>query len=265
MRRVLLGLVTAVTTLAPVAALGSSTAAATVNGIFRPPIIITPTPGASVDNPAVTSTNWSGYAVTGTGFTDVVGTYVQPAAVSCSSTHTYSSFWVGIDGYSSDSVEQLGTDTDCSGGSPSYYAWYEMYPANSVDISTAKYPVAPGDKLTAGVKRSGTSYTLTLKDVGKWNFSITKTGADADSSAEWIAESPEICGATCSLAKLTDFGKVNWSASQAATGGALTPISGYTSPNGPFQITKEQGSTVEAVPSKLSATGKAFSITWKAQ
>ena len=43
----------------------------------------------------------------------------------------YSSFWVGIDGYSSSSVEQLGTDSDCAGNTPDYYAWWEMYPAGT--------------------------------------------------------------------------------------------------------------------------------------
>ena len=48
--------------------------------------------------------------------------------------HTYAAFWVGLDGYTSKSVEQLGTDSDCTNvNSPSYYAWYEMYPAASVN------------------------------------------------------------------------------------------------------------------------------------
>ena len=42
---------------------------------------------------------------------------------------TYSSVWVGIDGYSSNTVEQIGTEQDVSAnGKTSYYAWYEMYP-----------------------------------------------------------------------------------------------------------------------------------------
>jgi len=32
------------------------------------------------------------------------------------------------DTFNSTSVEQLGTDSDCDSGTPSYYAWYEMYP-----------------------------------------------------------------------------------------------------------------------------------------
>src|SRR6185437_2478478 len=74
-----------------------------------------------------TSGNWSGYATTGTTYSDVKGTWVEPSA-NCSSGQTgYSSFWVGIDGDTTNTVEQLGTDTDCSGSTPVYYGWWEMY------------------------------------------------------------------------------------------------------------------------------------------
>ena len=98
------------------------------------------------NNGTATSTNWSGYAVTGaTGaYTDVKGTWVAPTA-SCSSRQTaYSSFWVGIDGDSSNSVEQLGTDSDCRRGHANYSGWYEMYPNPLVQLSTGSFPVSPG-------------------------------------------------------------------------------------------------------------------------
>src|SRR5438552_15303329 len=59
------------------------------------------------------STNWSGFAVTGSGVTDAKGSWIVPS-VTCSSSTTYSSYWVGIDGYSSNTVEQTGTDSHCS-------------------------------------------------------------------------------------------------------------------------------------------------------
>jgi Peptidase A4 family len=71
-----------------------------------------------------TSSNWSGYSAfkSRVKFTDVKGDWIQPAAT-CTSERTYSSFWVGIDGYNSNTVEQTGTDADCNNGSPVYYAW----------------------------------------------------------------------------------------------------------------------------------------------
>ena len=42
-----------------------------------------------------------------------------------------------------------------------YYTWYEMYPADSVEVGTG---VQAGDAITASVVRSGTSYTLQVTD-----------------------------------------------------------------------------------------------------
>ena len=91
-----------------------------------------------ISNVTASSTNWSGYAVTGASksVTFVGGTWTVPAVQSCTSTNTYSSFWVGIDGFNSNSVEQLGTDSDCSSGSATYYAWREMYPNPAYYINT---------------------------------------------------------------------------------------------------------------------------------
>ena len=83
-----------------------------------------------------TSSNWSGYDVTGGGATHVTGTWVQPTVQSCDRReNSWSSPWVGIDGDTSNTVEQVGTDSDCSHGVPTYYAWWEMYPKGVVTIS----------------------------------------------------------------------------------------------------------------------------------
>ncbi len=67
-------------------------------------------------NATATSTNWSGYAVTGANGTykSVSANWTEPTATCTSSrSDLYASFWVGLDGYSSNSVEQTGTDSDC--------------------------------------------------------------------------------------------------------------------------------------------------------
>jgi hypothetical protein len=221
----------------------------------------------SVRNDSVTSTNWSGYAVqSASQFTQVIGTWTQPTAT-CNSLlgHTYAAFWVGIDGYSSTSVEQLGSDSDCTGyHSPSYYAWYEMYPADSVEISTSSYPVEPGDTLTASVTRSGESYTLSIHSSRGWTYSTTQTGSYDNSSAEWVAEAPDICYSVfCTNASLTDFGSLQFSGAEAATGGSAQPISSYTADGGPHAITMDSSTgTVRATPSALTSNGEGFTDTW---
>ena len=174
-----------------------------------------------------------------------------------------SAFWVGLDGYNSTSVEQLGTDSDCDSGTPSYYAWYEMYP-NPSETLPSQYPVKPGDQLTALVasNTAGTSFTLEIKDTtAGWTFSTTQTGSGfARSSAEVIAEAPSSCSVLfCSEVPLADFGQLNYSGSSvintAGTKGSLASFDAN-------EITMSDNGTTLATPSSLSSDGSSFSVTW---
>lgn len=218
-------------------------------------------PSGRVGRSTVTSSNWSGYAATGSTFTDVKGSWVEPS-VTCSSRRSqYASFWVGLDGYSSSTVEQIGSDSDCNGrNQPSYYAWYEMYPSNSVEIPLS---VAAGDTLSAEVSFTGTNtYTLTINDSrtgGTYTTTQTLSGA-ARSSAEWIAESPEICSVACSLASLPDFGTVGFGGASATGIGLTGSISAFTNDS---IVMETSNSVVRAEPSALRAGGSAFTDTWE--
>ena len=195
------------------------------------------------------SGNWSGYAATGATFTSVSATWKQPA-VSCGSQTTYSSFWVGLDGDGSNSVEQTGTEADCSGGSPVYSSWYEMYPKFPVNFSN---PVSPGDVFNASVTYTGSSnFTLVLADQTKgWSHTINaKLRSPKLASAEVIAEAPSSSGGVLPLA---NFGTVAFSNSKA-NGAALATFS-------PDPITMASGGITKAVPSGIS--GGSFSDTWK--
>ena len=116
---------------------------------------------------ATNSTNWAGYAVTGPvgSVTQVKGSWIEPKiSGKCPSGFLYASFWVGIDGYSSSTVEQTGTDSDCQAGTPTYYAWYEFYPAGSVLISSMT--ISPGDVIKAEVSYAKATglFTVSIKD-----------------------------------------------------------------------------------------------------
>jgi hypothetical protein len=86
---------------------------------------------------AVSSSNWAGYAASGSNgaFTSASASWTQPAG-QCTGGSTYAAFWVGLDGYTSHTVEQIGTEADCSGRTPQYYVWYEIYPGASVNFPT---------------------------------------------------------------------------------------------------------------------------------
>lgn len=198
-----------------------------------------------------TSTNWSGYAVTGGTYRTVTASWTQPA-VSCSAT-AYSSFWVGIDGDTSNTVEQTGTDSDCSGATPTYSAWYEMYPKFPVYFSD---PVAAGDHFTAGVTTDGAgAFTLTLTDTTKgWTETTSQRLRKARlASAEVIAEAPSSSGGVLPLA---NFGSVSFSGA-TVNGSTLTSS---TPGLDPITMVSSSG-TVKAQPSGMS--NGSFSVTWK--
>ena len=140
--------------------------------------------------------------MTGSAFTKAKGSWIVPKA-KCSSGAQYASFWVGIDGYSSGTVEQTGTDSDCSGGSPVYYAWYEFYPAYPVYLAMT---INPGDHMSAKVVYSSSKFTITITNetTGK-SFSKSSTVSGAQrSSAEWIAEAPSSGSGALPLADFTE-------------------------------------------------------------
>jgi Peptidase A4 family len=197
-----------------------------------------------------TSSNWSGYAVTGSHFTSVSASWTQPT-VSCSGT-AYSSFWVGLDGDTSNTVEQTGTDADCSGSTPQYYAWYEMYPKFPVNL---RGTVRPGDKLSATVSTDGRGgFTLTITDATQgWTNTTNARLKNAKlASAEVIAEAPSGSGGVLPLA---NFGTVGFTNAQA-NGALLTSSTPNIDP-----ITMQSGSTVKAQPGSINSG--AFSVTWK--
>ena len=218
------------------------------------------------------STNWSGYAVEGTSFTKALGSWTVPT-VNCSQTpSTYSSFWVGIDGWTSSTVEQTGTDSDCSGKRASYYAWYEFYPNPSILISSV--PVSPGNHISASVTYNGSNFTITITNVstGK-SFSKTSSVRGAKrTSAEWIAEAP-CCTRSGGILPLADFGIVDFgqdftgvsSTNDATASGVSGPIGAFG--NNIFESIMVNGNTGadEAVPSALSSDGTSFSVTWESE
>jgi hypothetical protein len=199
------------------------------------------------------STNWSGYAVTGSGhYTTVSSNWTQPS-VNCLQTPTgWSSFWVGLDGDTTNSVEQTGTEADCSGGSARYSGWYEMYPKYPVNYSNA---VAPGDAMSASVVSGGSGrFQLTLTDHTQgWSRTVTPRLKSAKlGSAEVIAEAPS---SNSGVLPLADFQHVGFSA--ATVNGSLLTAS--TPGLDPITMVTTSG-TPKAKPGAMS--NGSFTDTW---
>jgi hypothetical protein len=206
----------------------------------------------------VESTNWSGYADTGSGFSQAAGSWTEPSASCSRRTTSYAAFWVGIDGYSSSTVEQDGTIIECLRGHAYQYSWWEMYPTN--DIQVVGSSVAAGDSITASVVRTGTSYTLAVTDSTHPanSFSTNQSCSDcANSSAEWIAEAPS---GSSGILPLADFGSWTESGATVAEGSSSGVISSFTDD----EITMiDSSGLVKAQPSALNGSGNGFSVTWE--
>jgi hypothetical protein len=206
-----------------------------------------------------TTTNWSGYAVDGPAgsMNDVSGSWVVPAVTGPTGKKVktqYSSFWVGIDGDNSNTVEQIGTDSDWTNGEAVYYAWYEFYPAASRNINSVS--VQPGDVMTASVHwNSGNSFTVTLTNTST-NETFSQTGSvNANrTSAEWIAEAPSGGG----ILPLADFGTVDFT-NCTANGQAIGAFASADTEQ--INMATKHG-VIKASTTPLAADGESFDVTW---
>lgn len=181
------------------------------------------TPGAAkargVTND-IQSGNWAGYALpSAAGGSTGVSSQWQQAGLTCTDPNsvTYVSFWVGLDGLNSPSVEQTGTLGVCNGTTAQYYAWYEMYPDPPVYFDN---PVVGGELMFGSVVYNGNdSYTMTIHGINyEWTQSVTITRPGLQrSSAEVITEAPSSGGGVLPLA---DF-KRAWYRTSAADGNWL--------------------------------------------
>ena len=96
--------------------------------------------------------------------------------------------WIGLDGWSTGTVEEDGVADFCEGGTASYYAWWEMYP-NGINLV---FQVSPGDAITSRVTYDGAGiYTLYLLDyTSGQSFNLTESCPTTctNKSAEDITE-----------------------------------------------------------------------------
>jgi hypothetical protein len=209
-----------------------------------------------------TSTNWSGYAVETNlanpqayAFTDVQGSWTVPSVSSTG----YSSTWIGLDGDSSNTVEQIGTEQDYINGKAVYYAWYEMYPKQPVKLDLV---IHAGDTIFADVHYNVATdtYQFTLDDLSSGQHTAfgVESSKPVRSSAEWIEEG---------TGTLADFTKVTFTkASATATepAGTITgPISDSAWQTDQITMVCKSGGVI-AAPTPLSSGGTSFSINYEA-
>jgi hypothetical protein len=173
--------------------------------------------------------------------------------------NTASAIWVGIDGNSDSTVEQIGTEQDWTSGSPVYYAWFDMYPAAGYMITT--FPVQPGDEISAEVQFiAKNKFVLSISNLTQnVGFSITKKRSAKRTSAEWIVEAPFFRR----ILSQADFGTVTFTGCSTTVEGVEGSINDVSWQNEGLTMEDPISSTVLAQPSALTGGGTGFSVDWK--
>jgi hypothetical protein len=223
-------------------------------------------PRAAVENGPTSSEayNWAGYAESsGTGtVTQVTGSWTQPA-VTCGKGTALAAFWIGIDGLTSNTVEQTGTLAQCSSHTATYYSWWETYPANSVQEFAA---IHAGNKFNATVTyhSSTKEFTMSLSDIstGKTWTKVSKNSGAEENSAECIAERPAGANNASGLYALAKFGTVSFGSCAATVSGVTGGIGSFSTVYEITMVNYSSGTRVLASPSSLTGNS-AFTVTWK--
>jgi Peptidase A4 family len=270
MRKSLLLVVAVVSSLAlSLVGVGAATASSSPAPGQATIVGVSPHAGAPSGLPLI-SENWSGYAaISNSKFTYAHSRFVQPSVKCTGDPHQNVSAWVGLDGFTSGTVEQDGTDAFCGGKqhtTPVYYAWYELFPAGSVRV----FNVKPGDVIDATAEFTGGKFELTIADLTS-HRSVTKTAGCAScerSSAEWIVERPAECFGSglsnCVLDALPNFKSLTLTMNTAKTssGGAAKPIGSFT--NYPIAMIQplNKGFISLDTAGGLNAAGDTFTVTW---
>lgn len=216
-----------------------------------------------------TSTNWSGYVMATNlsnpaknSISGVYGSWIVPTIVPATK-NTYSAMWVGIDGYTSGTVEQIGTEHDYINGTKQHSAWFEMFPRASYTIQG--FPVRTGDLISAMVEYVGNNtfsmriINHTQKVVAVIPTRYTKSSKAQRSSAEWIMEAPS----ANHILPLTNFKTAYFSACRAKINGTLKSLNNTSFPHLSLEMVTNND-IPKATPSLITGN-ESFSVTWKHQ
>ncbi len=214
------------------------------------------------------SSNWSGYVAAPSfqksepgSVTYAAGSWIIPALEATPDT-TYCAVWVGIDGFTNGTVEQIGTAHNWFQSEQQNFAWFEMYPMGAYEITG--FPVEVGDQISVRIGYKGEdNFKLVMFNHTKGVSTIvpgdyTKLSIAQRSSAEWIVEAPYAGG----ILPLSDFELVTFNYCSAIINGESGSIS-----NGDWvndQITMVNGNgDVKAMPSELLKNGNCFKVAWE--
>ena len=207
------------------------------------------------------SSNWSGYATTSTNktVTQASGNWIVPT-LKATPNSSYCAIWVGIDGYSSRTVEQIGTSHNWINGKVQHSAWFEMFPDGAYQI--VGFPLTSGDTISAKVTYIGSNtfqlniVNLTQKVSAVIPRRYTRSATALRNSAEWIVEAPFYK----KVLPLADFQSAFLTKCSAIIRGRKGSITAFGSAS--HEIIMQAGDQEKASPLHLSSNGSSFEVAW---
>lgn len=252
-------------------------------------VLASPQISASVteDLPAIgsaVSPTWAGFVVENghqPNITRISGSWAVPTVTCKPGENSNESTWVGLGGeYISpfqkwegatvgEKLYQVGTNSNCVYGKPTYGTWKELFPPQNghhqqpLDPSTSSFPVTHDDQITASVAISGsvTGYSIEATREGRTLWSTSghwSTSMSGDHTAECIVEDTLGKRAPNPFAR---FGGVRFSTCAAAEGSqSYSLVVGRRSEPAHWTttaLTMKRGGVVLAVPDTSNA-----SVSW---
>jgi hypothetical protein len=202
------------------------------------------------------TSNWAGYATTGSIYSAITGSWDVPT-VSASDETAADATWIGIGGITGNDLIQVGTQNVVSpDGTVSTSAFYEMLPDASVDIPSVN--INPGDAISASIHEvSSGEWSITLSDsTNGESFTTDVAYNSTESSAEWIEEDPS--DGTDQQIPLDSFGTVDFTDGTTTDNGSVVSI---TSSGAQSVAMINDADQSLADVSTLSTNGESFSVT----
>lgn len=168
-------------------------------------------PPCAVRVSAMPTLNWSGYALAGSDFTGVTGTFNVPVPTGSASCVQQTAIWVGVDGLDNHDLLQAGISESgfvlpASQSSPPWaggsvvctgraevYAWWEDLPSQLVRVGL---PVKAGDKVSVSIfEMSPGWWAVAVHDLtADRAFFLSQPYAGPRASVEWVVEAPQVMG-----------------------------------------------------------------------
>lgn len=235
--------------------------------------------GAIITAGPATTNNWSGFELRGaTGTYDwVTGTWNVPSVTGETNAHTYSAFWIGLDGDGVSDLVQAGTEQEnynflsvrFSLSISVYSAWTEFLPQQGTEQQIANFPINPGDEIFcevwvgnagSGPTLSGALGVFLLENLTTSEAVAVDTRVGTTvvggSEAVWIMERPSLGTALTDLADYASARMFNAYARKANS----PPQRGYVPYQGAnnLQITMINGATTLSTVTPIDTDSMRF-------